>query len=94
MALITSSNIAKAVAEAKKITIAQAEDIVKAVIDETTKALVAGSEVRINGLGTLKTSTRPEHQGVNPKTGEKLTVKAMKVATFTSAKALKTALNP
>jgi integration host factor subunit beta len=94
MALVTSSNIAKTVAEANKITIVQAEAIVKSVIDETTKALVAGNEVRINGLGTLKTSVRPAHPGINPKTGAKLEVPEMKVATFTSAKALKVALNP
>jgi len=94
MALVTSTNIAKAVAEANKITINAAEAVVKSVVDNITESLKAGNEVRINGLGTLKTSVRPAHPGINPKTQEKLTIPEMKVATFTSAKALKEALNP
>jgi DNA-binding protein HU-beta len=93
MALVTSTAIAKAVAEENKITITAAEGVIKSFVGQITKELVAGNEVRLNDLGTIKTSVRPEHPGVNPKTGEKLTVKAMKVATFTSAKALKEALN-
>ena len=77
-------------AELKKVDAANA---VNAVIAAITDALVAGDKVQIAGFGTFEVKAVAERQGVNPKTGEKITIKASKAAKFSAGKTLKDAVN-
>lgn len=67
-------------------------DVVEAIIDEITKALVKGDKVAFTGFGTFQTSKRAARQGVNPKTGAKLQIPAMTVPKFKAGKGLKDAV--
>lgn len=69
-----------------------ADDAVRAFTDIVTSALSAGDEVTLTGFGSFKVSNRAARQGVNPRTGEKLQVPAMKVPKFKAGKALKDAV--
>jgi DNA-binding protein HU-beta len=81
--------------------VAEGADITKekanAAIDALTAAIVAtlkkGDEVALAPLGKFKISKREAREGRNPSTGEKVQIKAAKVAKFQPAKALKDALN-
>lgn len=71
---------------------AQAERAVDTVIESVTHALKGGQEVSIAGLGIFSTKMRPARQGRNPRTGESISIPAMRVPKFRAAKALKDAV--
>ena len=77
-------------AEIKKV---DAEKAVNAVFAAIQEALVAGEEVQITGFGSFKVKDRAERPGVNPKTGEKITIKASKAPSFSAGKTLHDAVN-
>ena len=56
-------------------------------------SLAKGKEVRIQGFGTFKVSKRAARNGVNPRTGESIKIKAMNVASFKAGKELKAQVN-
>ena len=70
----------------------QAVMAVDAVFDAITKALGRGEEVAIPGFGAFKTAKSAARMGVNPKTGEKIQIKASVKPKFRAAKALKEAV--
>lgn len=70
----------------------QAEEVVDSIIDSIVSTLKKGGEVSIAGLGIFSTKTRAARQARNPRTGETLSVPAMKVPKFRAAKALKDAV--
>lgn len=63
------------------------------VFNEITKALLMKKTVTLVGFGTFKIEKRKARNGVNPQTGEKIKIKAKKVAKFVPGKALKEAVN-
>ena len=69
-----------------------AQEVVDAVFDTITSALSKGEEVTIAGFGSFKVAERSARTGVNPKTGEKISIPATKVPKFKPAKALKDAV--
>ncbi len=70
----------------------QAEEIVDIVIDSIVGTLKNGGEVSVAGLGIFSTKVRAARQARNPRTGESISVPAMKVPKFRAAKALKEAV--
>jgi len=70
----------------------QAEEIVDMMIDSIVGTLKSGGEVSIAGLGIFSTKQRAARQARNPRTGEAISVPAMKVPKFRAAKALKEAV--
>ncbi len=90
---MNKNDLVKVIADKTELT----QKEVSAVMDEficiTTKALKAGEEVAIAGLGKFVTKTRKARTSINPRTKEKINVPACKAATFKAAKALKDAIN-
>ena len=70
----------------------QAEQAVDAMLNTIVGALKKGEEVSIAGLGIFSVKTRAARQARNPRTGEAISVPAMKVPKFRAAKALKDAV--
>lgn len=70
----------------------QAEQVVDKVFDSIVGGLKKGDEVSIAGLGIFSVKTRKARQARNPRTGEAISVPAMKVPKFRAAKALKDAV--
>jgi len=71
---------------------AQAERSVEAVIDGIKAGLKKGKTVQLVGFGTFKVVQRKARTGVNPKTGEKIKIKASKNVKFSAGKDLKSKL--
>ena len=70
----------------------QAEQVVDTDFDSIVGSLKKGDEVSIAGLGIFSVKARAARQARNPRTGETIQVKAMKVPKFRAAKALKDAV--
>jgi DNA-binding protein HU-beta len=69
------------------------KQMVDAMLETISSSLSKGKEVRIQGFGTFKVGKRAARAGVNPRTGEKIQIKAMKVASFKAGKELKAKVN-
>ena len=69
-----------------------AEKAVNALFAAITDSLKDGEKVAISGFGTFEVRERPEHQGLNPRTKEPITIAASRSAAFKPGKALKDAL--
>ncbi len=71
---------------------ADGERAVEAIIDAITAHLKGGQEVSIAGLGIFEAKTRAGRMGRNPRTGQAIQIKAMKVPKFRASKTLKDAI--
>ena len=73
----------------KDVSIAQAERTLSAVIDGIKTGVKKTKSVQLVGFGTFKVAARKARMGVNPKTGEKIKIKASKTVKFSAGKAFK-----
>jgi nucleoid DNA-binding protein len=71
---------------------ADAERALNAVIDGIKLGIKKTKTVQLIGFGTFKVAARKARKGVNPKTGEKIKIKASKSVKFSAGKAFKSAL--
>jgi DNA-binding protein HU-beta len=73
----------------KEASAAQAERIVVAVVEGIKTGVKKAKSVQLVGFGTFKVANRKARTGVNPKTGEKIRIKASKTVKFVPGKAFK-----
>jgi DNA-binding protein HU-beta len=67
----------------------QAADAVEAVLEGITGALMRGEEVNFTGFGKFSVAERGPRQGVNPRTGERITIAGGRVPKFSAGAGLK-----
>ena len=67
----------------------QAADAVEAVLDGITDSLRIGDEVNFTGFGKFSVAERGPRQGVNPRTGERITIAGGRVPKFSAGAGLK-----
>ncbi|GAB4136996.1 MAG: HU family DNA-binding protein [Sphingomonadales bacterium] len=90
---MNKNDLVARVADASKLSKADAARCVDAVFETITKALKKGDEVRLVGFGTFAVTKRAASEGRNPRTGEKIKIKASKQPKFRAGKGLKDAVN-
>lgn len=78
--------------ELGKITKPQSKAIVQSVFDTIQDALRNGENVEIFGFGNFEIRERASRPGVNPQTGEKITIAATKTPGFKPSKATREAV--
>ncbi|HEY8467020.1 MAG TPA: HU family DNA-binding protein [Solirubrobacterales bacterium] len=66
-----------------------AADAVDAVLDGIAETLAKGGEVNFTGFGKFSVAERGPRQGVNPRTGERITIAGGRVPKFSAGAALK-----
>ena len=66
---------------------------VDAVFDAITNSLKSGGDVRLVGFGTFSVTKRAASVGRNPRTGEKIQIKASNQPKFKAGKGLKDSVN-
>jgi DNA-binding protein HU-beta len=66
-----------------------AADAVEAVLDGVTDTLASGGEVNFTGFGKFSVAERGPRQGVNPRTGERITIAGGRVPKFSAGAGLK-----
>lgn len=69
-----------------------ASDAVEAVLDGIMDSLKGGDEVNFTGFGKFSVNERGPRQGVNPRTGERITIPGGKVPKFSAGAGLKSAV--
>ncbi len=91
---MTKAELIDKVAESASISRAEAEVVVKTVLDSIVEALHAGDKVELRGFGSFRLRARRARIGRNPKTGERVEVPAKSVPYFKPGKELREMLNP
>ena len=79
----------KAVASAAGLSQDAVSKALNTMLDVITAELKAGKEVNVTGFGAFKVSKRAARNGVNPRTGAKISIPAMKTPVFRAGKTLK-----
>ena len=71
----------------------QAKAAIDSMLANISGALQKGESVTLSGFGTFKRVQRKARKGINPRTGERIKIKARKVARFTPGSRLQKAVN-
>ena len=79
----------KAVATAAGLSQDAVSKALNSMVDVITSELQADRDVNITGFGGFKVSKRAARNGVNPRTGAKISIPAMKTPVFRAGKTLK-----
>ena len=66
---------------------------VDAMLQTISESLGRGEDISFSGFGRFKVSQRSERQGINPRTGERITIPAAKVPRFSAGSRLKQAVS-
>jgi len=73
---------------------AEAARALDSFVDQVSKSLKKGEEVAITGFGKFSVVKRAARQGVNPRTGERVKIKASKAPKFSPGATLKQVVHP
>jgi len=90
---MNKNELVSAVAEATKLSKADAQTAVEAVFSTITEELKGGGDVRLIGFGNFTVSKRAASTGRNPQTGAEVKIPARTVPKFSAGKGLKDAVN-
>ena len=85
-------DLVRAVAQEAKLTDAQANAAVNAVIEAIQSSLAKGDEVNISGFGAFRVVERAARDGRNPRSGEPMKIGPRKSAAFRAGTQLKRAV--
>lgn len=77
------------VAEKTSLTKKQVDAVISATIDTIMDAVAEDDKVTLVGFGSFESRDRKAREGRNPKTGEKMEIKATKVPAFSAGKLFK-----
>lgn len=92
MQTVKKSQLAQMMGEKMNVSKKQAGEWLDLFVDTITNALRRGDKVNITGFGIFKVADRKAREGINPRTGEKIQIKASKKPRFTPGKLLKEAI--
>ncbi|MEQ1638547.1 MAG: HU family DNA-binding protein [Methylococcales bacterium] len=90
---MNKSELIDAIADASKLTKADAGRALDGFIKAVSEELGKGGSVALVGFGTFAVKERAERKGRNPQTGVEITIKAAKIPSFKAGKTLKDGVN-
>jgi DNA-binding protein HU-beta len=91
---MNKSQLIEAVASDSGLSKADSSRAIESLLDTVSRTLKKGDEVIITGFGKFSVVKRAARQGVNPRTGERVKIKASKAPKFSAGATLKQAVNP
>lgn len=80
---MNKTELVKQVAQTAGLTVADAKKAVDAFVDVVKEAVAKDEKVQLIGFGTFGLKKREARQGVNPQSGQKITIAAKNVVKFT-----------
>ena len=86
---MTKDELVARIAQATGMPKTHVNKVLRATLDEITKALKKGDKVSFVGFGSFYTAKRNKRTGRNPQTGATLKIPAANVPRFKAGKALK-----
>lgn len=92
MAIVNKDELARGVAARSGLEVGQAKAAVEATLEEISKQMADGNEVRLTGFGKFSAVQRPAREGRNPSTGETIQIAAKRVPKFSAGAELKKAV--
>jgi DNA-binding protein HU-beta len=92
MGIVNKDELARGVAERSGLEVGQAKKAVEATLEEITKQIAGGNEIRLTGFGKFSAVERAAREGRNPKTGESMQIAAKTVPKFSAGAELKKAV--
>ena len=90
---MNKAELIAAMAEKAELSKKDAGAALDAFMDVVTDELKKGEKIALVGFGTFEVSERPEREGINPATKEKITIAAYKQPRMKIGKGLKDAVN-
>lgn len=90
---ITRADLTEAVYKEIGFSYSESSDLVDNVLEELSKCLEEGSDVKLSSFGSFKVREKQARVGRNPKTKEAATISARKVVTFHASNMLKSRIN-
>ena len=90
---ITRADLAEAVYEEVGLSRNESSDLVESVLDEISKALIEGENVKISSFGSFTIREKGERIGRNPKTGVEVPISPRKVLVLKASHVLKERVN-
>lgn len=90
---MNKTDLVNAVAESAELSKKDAENAVKAVLQNIEDTLAKGEKVQLIGFGNFEVRERSARKGRNPQTGEEMDIPASKQPSFKPGKALKDSVN-
>lgn len=72
----------------------QVDSVISATIETIMDAVAEGEKVTLVGFGSFESRDRKAREGRNPKTGEKMEIKATRVPAFSAGKLFKEQVAP
>ncbi len=92
MEKITKKELAEVLVEKYGYTKKEAGEVITTLFDTISEKMAAGIMTDISGFGKFVVKTRNPRIGINPATGEKIEIAAVKAPGFKASKALKEAV--
>jgi DNA-binding protein HU-beta len=89
---MNKTQLIDAVASDSGLSKADSSRAIESLLDTVTKALRKGDEVSITGFGKFSVVKRAARMGVNPRTGDRVKIKASKAPKFSAGASLKQAV--
>ncbi|MEW6530798.1 MAG: HU family DNA-binding protein [Thermodesulfobacteriota bacterium] len=86
---MNKSDLVAALAQEADLPQRKSEDIVNLVFETMGKALLGGDRIEIRGFGSFTVKEYEGYTGRNPKTGDRISVKAKRLPFFKTGKELK-----
>ena len=90
---ITRADLAESVYEQVGLSRNESSDLVELVLEEISKALIEGRNVKISSFGSFSIREKGERVGRNPKTGVEVPILPRKVLVFRASHVLKDRIN-
>ena len=87
------TQLAKEIAKKTGVSQKEALNYIDVILSSITSAMEKGERVEIRGFGSFVVKEYDSRQGVNPKSGEKITIPAKKLPAFKAGKDLKEKIN-
>ncbi len=89
---MNKTDLTAAISEKTGLSKADSKKALDAVLEAITDAMKGGDKVAIVGFGTFSVSERPAREGINPRSMEKITIAAKKLAKFKAGAELEKAI--
>lgn len=90
---LTRANLCEAIYNEIGLSRLESSDIVEAVLEEISDALVDGDDVKLSSFGTFSVRHKNGRIGRNPKTGEEVPITPRRVLSFRASHVLKDRIN-
>lgn len=90
---VTRSQLSEAVYQEVGLSRNESADLVEAVLEQISDALVRGEPVKISSFGSFSVRQKGRRVGRNPKTGEEVPILPRRVLVFRASHVLKNRIN-